>query len=66
LITGDGKQHDVELLDFYWHPYLLVLNFSAEGWSKHTVIILPDNAPAGAVRRLRVRLQLQRSEATAG
>lgn len=59
--TGRGESL-VRLIDTYVHPRMVILNFAIGLFRRRAVVILTDSADAEALRRLRVRLLLRKSE----
>lgn len=57
LRTAAGVTRSARLQSAYIHPWALALRFATGRLTARSVIILPDSAPADAVRRLRVYLQ---------
>jgi hypothetical protein len=62
VMTTDGRERKMQLSGYYWHPLLMVLNFSGTGFSKRSVVILPDSSDSASIRRLRVHLLIHNED----
>jgi hypothetical protein len=61
---GTSQEHDVELAqDSVVHPWIMVLNLIDESRARRTLVLLPDSGDRQVLRRLRVRLMLDRKMA---
>jgi hypothetical protein len=61
---GVGEKHDVALAqDCVVHPWLMVLVLIDESKIRHTMILFPDSGDRDVLRRLRMRLLLDRKTA---
>ncbi len=55
--TGDGTICHARLSSGYAHPNIVILNFRLETGGRRSLVLLPDAADAGMLRRLRVWLR---------
>lgn len=64
LLDRDGKTHRARLLrSTYLHVSLVILNFEVNR-RNHSVILLPDAIDKDTLRRLRVRLNIEKHQDT--
>lgn len=60
LTDARKQEYDVHLLpDFHVGPRLISLRFSRSRFKRYSIVLLPDSASRGELRRLRVRLNAE-------